>query len=110
MQLIRDRLRSWLKIRVRRRDPPAGPKPRVGARIVLGRYRMAITCAPSDELWYFMSLLGWREISFPRDRRRYVDLPRGSFDLLARSAVGQREIRYRQLLLSATRARLSASR
>lgn len=105
MQLIRDRLRSWLKIRVPRRNPPLGPKPRIGARIVQGRYRMTVTCQPTDELWYFVSLLGWREVSMPRDRRRYVDLPRASFDLLARSAPSQRETRYRQLILASTRAK-----
>jgi hypothetical protein len=101
--VIKDTLRTLLKIRVKRETPVMGSRPRMGGKISLGPMRMYVTSNPSDELWYFFSLQGWREVSYPRDRRKYVDLPRGSFDLLARCNSADREVRYRQIVASASR-------
>lgn len=101
--MIKDKLRTLLNIRVRREAPPVGTKPRMGARIVLAGMRMAVTSTPPDELWYFFSLQGWREATHPRDRRKYVDMPRSSFDLLARCNSRDREVRYRQFVAGASR-------
>ena len=87
--MIKDRLRTLLNIRVKRESPVIGAK-------------------PTDQLWYFFSLQGWREITFARDRRKYVDLPRASFDLLARCTSSEREMRYRQLIASASRSNRAA--
>ena len=99
--MIKDKFRTILGIRVKREMAAMGSKPRMGGKIALGAMRMYVTANPSDELWYFFSLQGWREITYPRDRRKYVDLPRASFDLLARCSSAEREVRYRQLLASA---------
>ncbi len=99
--VIKDKFRTMLGIRVKRETPAMGTKPRMGGKIALGTLRMFVTANPSDELWYFFSLQGWREITYPRDRRKYVDLPRASFDLLARCGSAEREVRYRQLIASA---------
>lgn len=101
--MLRDKLRSLLKIRVERRTPPFGPKPRLGRSIVRGRHRMVVSTQVTDDLWYYLSLLGWREVPVSRDRRRYVDLPTASIALLMRSPVAQREVRYRELLDQAAR-------
>ena len=106
--MIKDRLRTLLNIRVKRESPVIGAKPKMGSKITLGRMRMFVTSTPPDELWYFFSLQGWREVAYPRDRRKYVDLPRASFDLLARGARSEREIRYRQLVAAASRSRAAA--
>ena len=103
--MIKDRLRTLLNIRVKREPPVIGTKPKMGSKITLGGMRMYVTSTPPDELWYFFSLQGWREITFPRDRRKYADLPRASFDLLARCTSSERETRYRQLVASAGRSR-----
>jgi hypothetical protein len=103
--VIKDRLRTLLNIRVKRETSVIGAKPKMGSKITLGGMRMYVTSTPPDELWYFFSLQGWREITYPRDRRKYVDLPRASFDLLARCSSGERESRYRQLLAAAARTR-----
>lgn len=107
--MIKDKLRTLLNIRVKREIPGIGTKPKMGSKITLGGMRMYITSNPPDELWYFFSLQGWREITFARDRRRYVDLPRASFDLLARSNSSEREQRYRQLIAAAARSRAAAA-
>ncbi|NLD54373.1 MAG: hypothetical protein GX652_06905 [Burkholderiaceae bacterium] len=99
--MIKDKFRTILGIRAKRETPAMGAKPRMGGKIALGSMRMYVTANPSDELWYFFSLQGWREITFPRDRRKYIDLPRASFDLLARCGSAEREVRYRQLVASA---------
>ena len=107
--VIKDKLRTLLNIRVKREACSVGAKPRMGSKITLGGMRMYITSTPPDELWYFFSLQGWREINHPRDRRKYVDLPRASFDLLARCTSSERELRYRQLVAAATRSRAAAA-
>ena len=107
--MIKDKFRTLLNIRVKRETPTIGAKPRMGGKIALGGMRMYVTSTPPDELWYFFSLQGWREISHPRDRRKYTDLPRASFDLLARSNSSEREIRYRQLVAAAARSRSAAN-
>jgi hypothetical protein len=94
-----------LNIRVKRESPEVGAKPKMGSRITLAGMRIFVTSTPPDELWYFFSLQGWREIDFARDRRKYVDLPRATFDLLARCASSERELRYRQLIAAASRNR-----
>ena len=106
--MIKDRLRTLLNIRVKREAPVIGTKPRMGSKITLGGMRMYVTSTPPDELWYFFSLQGWREVTFPRDRRKYVDLPRASFDLLARCSSSEREGRYRQLVVAASRSRATS--
>ena len=105
MQVIRDKLRSLLNIRVQRSATGLGPKPRTGSRIVLGRLRMIVTCTPPDDLWYFISLLGWREVKITRDRRQYDELPRASFEQLVRATPAHREARYRAVIATADRAR-----
>ena len=106
--VIRDKFRTLLNIRVKREAPTIGAKPRMGSKITLGGMRMFITSTPPDELWYFFSLQGWREVTHPRDRRKYMDLPRASFDLLARCNSSEREMRYRQLVGALQRKRAAA--
>jgi len=107
--VIKDKLRTLLNIRVKRETPTIGTKPRMGSKITLGGMRMFVTSTPPDELWYFFSLQGWREINFPRDRRKYIDLPRASFDLLMRCTSSERETRYRQLVAAATRSQAATA-
>lgn len=102
--MIRDRFRTLLNIRVPRESAPIGAKPPMGGKITLGGMRMLVTSTPVDELWHFFSLQGWREVVHSRDRRRYTDLPRVSFDLLARCSSNERAIRYRQLVAMAARS------
>ena len=56
-----------------------GAKPRMGSKITLSGMRMFVTSTPPDELWYFFSLQGWREVTFARDRRKYVRPAEGQF-------------------------------
>ena len=101
--MFRDKLRTLLNIRVERCTPPVNGKPKPGRYVVRGRKRMLVSSPMPDDLWYFLTLLGWREVPVPRDRRRYVDLPSASFELLLRAPSSKREIRYRQLLEQAHR-------
>jgi hypothetical protein len=71
-----DGFRNLFNIRQERTRPPRGPKPRMGAKIYLHDVRMAVQPGLSDELWDWLTELGFREITFSPDRRRYRDLPR----------------------------------
>jgi hypothetical protein len=48
----------------------------MGARIYLHDVRMVVQSGLSDELWDWLTELGFREVNFSPDRRRYRDLPR----------------------------------
>jgi hypothetical protein len=70
-----DGFRNLFNIRKDRRRPPPGAKPRLGAKIYLHDVRMSVQSGLSDELWKWLQELGFREITFSPDRRRYRDLP-----------------------------------
>ena len=71
-----DGFRTLFKIRQERKRPRPGPKPRMGAKIYLHDVRMVVEAGLSDELWDWLTELGFREIAFSPDRRHYRDLPR----------------------------------
>ena len=71
-----DGFRTLFNIRQERVRPPPGPKPRMGAKVYLHDVRMVVQSGLSDELWSWLTELGFREITFNPDRRRYRDLPR----------------------------------
>ncbi len=74
-QVLRDQLRSWLKIRQPRDMAPRGPKPRIGAVIFRGDVRMTVQAGLSDDLWQWLQDADWRELIFRPDRRRYREVP-----------------------------------
>ena len=71
-----DGFRTLFNIRQERVRPPPGPKPRMGAKIYLHDVRMVVQSGLSDDLWAWLTELGFREITFSPDRRHYRDLPR----------------------------------
>lgn len=71
-----DGFRTLFNIRKDRKRAPPGPKPKMGAKIYLHDVRMYVQAGLSDELWDWLQQLGFREITFSPDRRRYRDLPR----------------------------------
>jgi hypothetical protein len=70
-----DGFRTLLKVRKERKLTLPGPKPRLGAKVCLHDVRMTVQAGLSDELWKWLLELGFREITFSPDRRRYRDLP-----------------------------------
>ena len=70
-----DGFRNLFNIRTERKRLPPGPKPRQGAKIFLHDVRMAVQPGLGDDLWEWLQELGFREITFKPDRRRYRDLP-----------------------------------
>ncbi len=70
-----DEFRTLFKIRRERQPPPPGPKPTLGAKVFLHDVRMTIQAGLSDEMWQWLQELGFREITFSPDRRRYRELP-----------------------------------
>jgi hypothetical protein len=78
MQLLTEKLRTALGIqrRWRRRSlPRPGALPLPGTAVVSGDLRLFVHPGMSDSLWRWLSSLGWREVSFRPDRRKYCDLP-----------------------------------
>jgi len=71
---VRDRLRTLLNIRKARHLPRRGPRPSVGSRIYWEDVRMTVQAGMTVELWVWLQTLGWREVTFKGDRRRYRDI------------------------------------
>ena len=59
MRLL-DSMRSILGVRKRRAVPAAGPKPRLGARIVKDDVRITVQAGLTDATWRWLVLHGWR--------------------------------------------------
>lgn len=74
-QLSTDRIRTLLHIRRKRALPPPGPRPSAGARIFCGDVRMTVQAGMPRDLWMWLQSLGWREVRYRPDRRRYFDVP-----------------------------------
>src|SRR5258706_11120150 len=73
--VIRNKLRSWLKIRQPRVLPARGRKPRLGATIIRGDVRITVQAGLSDNLWEWLLDDKWRELRFRPDRRKYREVP-----------------------------------
>lgn len=69
-----DDFRTLFNIRRERKRLLPGPKPKLGAKISLHDVRMTVQAGLSDELWKWLQDLGFREITFAHDRRRYRDI------------------------------------
>ena len=95
-----DALRTLLGIRRRRALLPPGPKPCAGTRIFAGDVRITVQDGLPDALGVWLSRLGWREITFHPDRRRYHDVP----DVWTRRLYDARPEQRTQVLLDATAA------
>lgn len=59
----------------RRAVPPPGPKPRQGAKIVRGDLRITVQAGLTENTWGWLAAEGWREVTYPDDRRNYRDVP-----------------------------------
>lgn len=70
-----DDFRTLFKIRRERKRLPPGPKPKLGAKVFLHDVRMTVQAGLSDELWRWLQTLGFRELTYSPDRRRYRDMP-----------------------------------
>ncbi len=98
MSKIADLTRTMLRIRETRHRASAGPYPRLHGYIYFDRFRMRVTTNPTAEYWHWLTLAGWREIQYPRDRRTYITLPEGSFKLLSSRTSASREQEYISLI------------
>ncbi|HTH10458.1 MAG TPA: hypothetical protein VMA55_12890 [Acidovorax sp.] len=79
---MKDLFRTLLSIRQKRRSPPVGPLPPVGATIIRGQVRMAITQPVPRELWDWLVLSGWRNLPVKKDRRQGLTVPEGALQEL----------------------------
>ncbi len=79
---LHDRMRSLFGVRVKRRRPPAGPRPMPGATIARGEVAMKILNPMPEDIWQWLSMIGWRQLNLNKERRRYRVLPSKSFSKL----------------------------
>lgn len=77
--------------RERRRLPPAGRCPSIGASLVRRDVVMKVTQSPTPEFWNWLVLAGWREVRMSKNRRKYNAAPTGAFAKLAKAATQERE-------------------
>jgi hypothetical protein len=58
-----------------RQLPPAGEKPPIGSNIVREKLRIRLKYPITDELWKFMTAMGWRAVDMRYNKRRYTVVP-----------------------------------
>jgi hypothetical protein len=75
------------RVRVRRQVEPAHGKPSLGSSIVKDRFRIRLKHPVDDELWQWLSKLGWRAMPVYNNRRRYTVISERAFDKLVRADV-----------------------
>jgi hypothetical protein len=88
----------------RRRLPPPGPCPAMGASIVKRNVLMKVSEPVSPDFWGWLVLSGWREVRMSRNRRKYIVLPGSAFPKLARVPAHGRDALCQRMLESATRS------
>jgi hypothetical protein len=92
-----DRLRTLVRVRVRRQVEPAHGKPSLGSSIVKDRFRIRLKHPIDDELWLWLSKLGWRAMPVHNNRRRYSVISERAFEKLVRADVSMRPMIYAHL-------------
>lgn len=87
---MKDLLRTLFSIRKDRRPAPVGPLPPVGALILRGALKMAVTQPVPRDLWDWLVLSGWRNMPVKTDRRKGMRLPDEALKALIDAAPQQR--------------------
>ncbi len=101
MASLKDAARTLFNVRVKRKPPTSRKYPKPGSFIVRADAQITVTPELNVELWEWLVLQGWREHSFPHDRRQYGDWPANSIAVLAHAPTGEREHLYRKLMARA---------
>lgn len=70
-----DSVRRLFGVRRLRALAPAGPKPRLGAKIVKEELRITVQAGLTDATWNWLVEHGWREETFRNSRRAYREVP-----------------------------------
>lgn len=104
--ILKNTLRTLLKIRKERALPPAGMKPPVGSNIVLDRMRIRLKQPISDEQWNWLTQRGWRTVDMRTERRRYALVPeKGVARLLNADGLAREVIHSKMIHLFSEEAR-----
>lgn len=98
LNMLRGFLGSGKPARERRRVPPPGQRPNIGASLVKRNVVMKVTQPISDEFWDWLVLAGWREVRMSKNRRKYVMAPVSALPTLARASAQERDAIYEQML------------
>lgn len=98
---MKDLLRTLFSVRQKRRTPPVGPVPTVGASIIRGQVKMVVTHPIEPDLWNWLVLSGWRTVPVKHDRRKCMVLPRSALQALIDADVMERDATHASLLTTA---------
>jgi len=98
-------VRRALGVRKSRVQPPLGPKPRLGARLVNGDLRLTVQAGLTDATWRWLTEQGWREQTFRGDRRVYRELPPSMVASLFDAADPDERVQVLQLAVAEAQAR-----
>jgi len=92
LKTLRNLLLGGKPFNERRRLPPPGSCPNIGASVVKDTFVMKVTEPVSAEFWDWLVLSGWREVRMARNRRKYIRIPASAFGKLARVSSREREV------------------
>ena len=97
MRLL-DTLRTLVGIRSERQLLPVSEKPFIGSNIVRDKLRMRLKYPINDELWKWLSEMGWRAIDMRGNRRHYTVVPDKILVKLIKANTLERHILHNRLL------------
>lgn len=97
LQKLIDRMRTMAGVRVRRQVDPIHARPSLGSSIVKDRFRIRLKHPIDDELWLWLSKLGWRSMPVHNNRRRYTVISERAFEKLVQADASVRPLIYERL-------------
>ena len=98
---MKDLLRTLFSVRQKRRAPPIGAIPSVGASIIRGQVKMSVTHPIEPDLWNWLVLSGWRSVPVKQDRRKCMALPKSALKELMSADIQERDATHAHLLSKA---------
>jgi hypothetical protein len=92
-------------IRIERQVPPPGEKPTIGTSIVREKLRMRLKYPISDEMWKWLSAMGWRAIDMRINKRRYIVVPDKVLTKLIHATPEERHLLHARLIKTGSNQR-----
>lgn len=82
----------------RRKLARIGNIPKVGAHLYRDGLVLRVTDTMPGDLWDWFILVGWREVSMAKNRRKVTMLPLSSYASIARAKPSDRDATYKNIL------------
>ncbi len=98
LTIIKNEIRSLLKIRQERVIPPPSGMPQFGSTIVWDKLKIQLRMTIDGEQWDWLTLKGWRVQDMRKNRRNYFKVPSKAVERLLLASQEEREDVYQRIV------------